>query len=128
MEKKEIRHEYNEISFGNGNLYRGDIKLINEKEPLMDGKGILYFPNDDYYVGDFKDDKMEGFGMYVQGQSKNYVIGQFSNNMINGLGIYHFIDKGNVYKGYFKYDKMEGYGEYYYKMEIFIRENLKIIN
>ena len=86
-----IRYEYNEISFGNGNIYHGDIKIINDKEFLMDGKGILYYPSGDYYVGDFKEDKKEGFGMFYTEETKNYIIGQFSNDMINGLGIYHFI-------------------------------------
>ena len=109
-----IRYEYNEISFGNGNIYHGDIKIINDKEFLMDGKGILYYPSGDYYVGDFKEDKKEGFGMFYTEETKNYIIGQFSNDMINGLGIYHFINKGDLYKGEFKNDMMEGYGEYYY--------------
>ena len=100
--KDEITHEFNEISYGNGNLYHGDIKLTNGKDPVMDGKGILYFPNGNYYVGDFKDEKMEGLGMYFFCDSKNFVVSQFKNNMSNGLGIYHYKDKGNLYKGNFK--------------------------
>ena len=46
----------------------------------MDDKGILYYPDGDYYIGDFKKDKKEGFGMYYQNETKNYIIGQFSNN------------------------------------------------
>ena len=113
-----ISYEYNEISFGNGNIYHGDIRIEtfedSKKEVFMDGKGILYYPDGDYYLGDFKKDKKEGFGMYYQNETKNYIIGQFSNNKINGLGIYHFVEEGNLYKGEFKDDFMEGYGEYFY--------------
>ena len=47
MEKEsiseEVRYEYNEISFANGNLYRGELKVINNNEAIMHGKGYLIF-------------------------------------------------------------------------------------
>ena len=53
---KDIKYEYNEISFANGNIYRGDLKVINGNEAIMHGKGYLMFPNGDLYIGDFKED------------------------------------------------------------------------
>ena len=83
---KDIKYEYNEISFANGNIYRGDLKVINGNEAIMHGKGYLMFPNGDLYIGDFKEDKLEGFGMLLYSESKCRYIGQFSNNKLNGYG------------------------------------------
>ena len=95
---KNIKYEYNEISFSNGNLYRGELKLINDKDPIMQGKGILYINNGDYYIGDFNNDNLEGFGMYICKEEHNRYIGQFKNNKYDGFGKFRY-NNGNEYHG-----------------------------
>ena len=107
MEKEsiseEVRYEYNEISFANGNLYRGELKVINNNEAIMHGKGYLLFGNGDIYIGDFKEDKCEGFGMRVFNETQCRYIGQYFNDKMDGIGVFRF-KSGNEYRGEFKED------------------------
>jgi hypothetical protein len=48
------------------------------------------------YEGEFKDDKIEGYGRIAWKQDKQYE-GQWSNNSLNGFGL--FLNKGKYYVG-----------------------------
>jgi hypothetical protein len=58
------------------------------KNGKMDGAGRYYFANGDYYDGEFKQDIAEGYGVYFHAESGGLYKGQFSANKRNGRGTY----------------------------------------
>ena len=70
------------ILFPNGNYYIGQLK-----NNIQNGKGKLIYKNENIkYDGDFNDDKIEGFGKFIE-ENGNYYIGQFKDNLKNGKEI-----------------------------------------
>ena len=94
-------------TYENGDKYIGQTK--NEK---AEGKGIYIFKNGDKYEGEFKDDKRDGKGVYISVNGCKYD-GEYKNDKRDGKGIM-FYEDGN-YEGEFKNDKKDGKGIYYYK-------------
>lgn len=108
---------YGKFAFQNQIIYEGQYKIING-ERVRDGKGTLLHPINDKslnsgesYVGEWKDDKMNGFGLYVYTNGDVYE-GQFLNGLQNGHGKYSFTD-GSRYEGDWKEHKMHGTGAYW---------------
>lgn len=89
------------------NNYIGD--FVNS---MRCGKGEI---NTDkyHYVGEFKDDKLNGYGVIDFLVDKQRYEGEFENNEINGKGIYKW-KNGDIYEGQMKEGKMNGFGKYSY--------------
>ena len=94
-------------SFESGDKYIGEMK--NEK---AEGKGIYYFRGGDKYEGEFKDNKFNGRGIYYYNEGDRYE-GNFKDDKREGKGIYYSINNCR-YEGDYKNDKREGKGIMYY--------------
>jgi len=94
-------------SFENGDKYIGEMK--NEK---AEGKGIYYFRGGDKYEGEFKDNKFNGKGIYYYREGDRYE-GDFKDDKREGKGIYYSVNNCR-YEGDYKNDKREGKGIMYY--------------
>lgn len=96
------------------------------KNGVKEGLGIQYnnYNNNDnksFYIGEFKNNKYNGYGIHCFGDGKIYQ-GQWENNKFNGYGEFHWPD-GKKYIGYYSNDKKSGFGIYlwvepYYKLYI----------
>ena len=53
----------------------------------MNGTGMIDFSGNNYYQGDIKNGKMEGFGIFFWNDKRKY-IGNYKNDKRNGFGIY----------------------------------------
>jgi len=106
---------------GTGDLYIGEGSGKNQKK-LPNGKGVLFKKNQNVYVGNFKNGKIEGFASrYKIDNKKNQLIykGNFKNNVYEGEG--ELFENGNlVYKGKFAKGKREGEGIEYQNSFAFI--------
>ena len=52
---------------------------------------------------------MEGIGLYVEDDQTRY-LGEFKNNKKDGYGIYKYSALGLIYEGYWKKNKWHGLG------------------
>lgn len=86
---------------GNNEIYIGE-----KKGNMKNGLGIQIWNKDTFYFGTFKDDKVNGIGKFISGNSKYK--GEFKNDNSNGFGIY----KNNklTYEGYWSHDLQNNYG------------------
>ena len=92
----------------NGTLYSGE--FINGKK---NGFGIL--KTEDYiYKGEFYEDLKNGKGKITFNKINDFYEGEFKNNLIEGFGIYNY-ENGDIYKGEFKNGKMNGKGLFIWK-------------
>lgn len=70
------------------------------------GFGNIYYPNKEYYKGDFKHGVYSGKGLRVK-RSGHVYVGYFKNGMAHGPG--RKLDNAGIYEeGRFRYDKEEG--------------------
>jgi hypothetical protein len=90
-----------------GNLYIGD--FVNSQR---DGYGELH-TNRIHYIGEFKEDKLDGKGVIEFLKEGHKYEGEFKNNEINGKGIFKW-KNGDVYQGEMSNGKMNGHGTYTY--------------
>ena len=107
------------FEFATRNFYndRGDKYIGEMNNDKKNGKGVLYFEEDDEYKrkkyeGDFKDDIFEGKGI-IQWVSGSRHVGDFKNGKFEGKGITTYIN-GNKYDGDYKNNKREGKGIFTY--------------
>lgn len=86
--------------YGNGNKYEGQFVEGNRH-----GRGKLEKTNGDVYIGFFREDIMEGLGIYKWASGNRYE-GEFKNNKPNGRGslVSH---EGKKINGLFKDGKLE---------------------
>lgn len=89
------------------NLYTGN--FVNSKR---EGTGELY-TNRIHYIGEFKEDKLDGKGIIEFLKEGHKYEGDFKNNEINGIGIFRW-KNGDVYEGEMTDGKMNGHGVYTY--------------
>ncbi len=61
------------------------------------------------YMGYFKDDRMDGWGVMRLLDSNDIYEGQFKNDLRHGFGYYNYAD-GDHYIGQWKLGKQEGKG------------------
>lgn len=90
-----------------GNLYIGD--FVNSQR---EGYGELH-TNRIHYIGEFKEDKLDGKGIIEFLKEGHKYEGEFKNNEINGKGIFKW-KNGDVYQGEMSNGKMNGHGTYTY--------------
>jgi len=99
-----VRSGKGEYIWKNGQRYVGEFR-----DNKINGTGTVYFINGNVYTGEWKDEAMSGKGEYTWKNGQRYV-GEFRDNKINGTGTMYFVD-GNVYSGEWKDEKMSGKGE-----------------
>ena len=64
------------------------------------------YENLDKYEGEFKDDKMNGYGIYTFVDGEQYK-GEFKDDNMNGQGVLTY-QNGNCYKGEWKNNQFLG--------------------
>lgn len=90
-------------------IYPDGSKYVGQwKDNKQNGQGIYTWPDGSKYVGQFKNGKMECQGTYTWSDGTKY-IGQWKNGKIDGQGTYTWSD-GNKHVGQWKEGKMEGKG------------------
>lgn len=109
---------YGKFEFQNKILYIGSYKQHTTGVKVRDGKGKIVHPSSDNselgqesYEGDWKEDKMDGFGVYYYSNGDIYE-GEWKDNLHHGNGKYLFSD-GSRYEGGWKDHRMHGTGKYW---------------
>ena len=75
---------------------------------MKNGNGKLILNNKiSFYEGEFKNNKLEGNGIFIWNKNKKY-IGNWNNNEISGFGI--LIDNNVKHIGYFDKNVKSGFG------------------
>ena len=95
-------------SMRNGDVFEG--KFINGE---LNGKGIFKSKGNNIYVGDFVNSQRSGKGKLIT-DKYNY-IGEFKNDELNGYGVIDFLDEGQRYEGNFENNEINGKGIYKWK-------------
>ena len=96
------------IKEGKGKLYMPGSKVLNQKGKENKNQNINELIGCEYYDGEWKDDKMDGYGIYLYSNGDKYE-GYWSLGTQNGKGKYIFTD-GRSYEGEWKMQKMHGTG------------------
>jgi hypothetical protein len=116
-QEEKTESAYGKFEFQNKILYVGYYKQNAEGIKFREGKGKLIHPTSDnsefgqeYYDGDWLNDKMHGFGVYCYSNGDLYE-GEWEENLHCGYGKYLFTD-GSKYEGEWKEHKMHGSGKY----------------
>ena len=89
------------------------------KNYKKDSYGIINYPNGDSFIGIIFNDLLY-FGTYSRKNGEHYV-GYFKNNKINGYGILKNIIKNEVYEGYFKDGVKQELVNIFIEMETYIK-------
>lgn len=97
--------------FPNGDKYEGDY-MLSEIDGTAErtGTGSHFTAEGTVYVGQWKDDKMNGQGQITFPSGAVYQ-GDFVNNHFKGNGVYTWPNR-SFYTGVFNENKMEGDGEF----------------
>jgi hypothetical protein len=118
LETFQVSTGYGKFEFQNKIVYIGSYKQIKEGVKIREGHGKLIHPSNDnsefgqeYYEGEWKEDKMNGMGVYHYSNGDIYE-GEFKNDMHHGNGKYYFTD-GSKYDGDWKEHRMHGTGKYW---------------
>lgn len=82
--------------------------LIDEFGKYCGIGGFTYQPDEDYYIGEWRDGRRHGQGKYYNAQGQQVYKGGYWKNMRNGKGLYR--DGSTVYEGDFKADSYNGIG------------------
>ena len=94
------------ISWEDGSRYKGQNR--------SNGIGAYYWNDtEDMYFGSFKDNKMDGYGLFIWGNTRNlatcpgckYYAGYWSNNQKIGVGACYDTNGKLIYNGNFRDDK-----------------------
>ena len=96
------------IKEGKGKLYMPGSKILNQKGKENKSQNSEELIGCEYYDGEWKDDKMDGYGVYLYSNGDKYE-GYWSMGSQNGKGKYIFTD-GRSYEGEWKMQKMHGTG------------------
>lgn len=108
---------FGKFEFQNKIIYIGSYKQLKTGQKVREGFGKIIHPTSDnslcgqeYYEGEWKNDKMNGYGIYHYSNGDVYE-GDWVDDMQCGYGKYFFTD-GNRYEGEWKDHKMHGAGKY----------------
>ena len=66
-----------------GNIYIGQF-VIQEDRKIMHGKGFLKYKNYSYYIGNFYDGQITGYGIYINFNEKTNKIYIYDGKWLNG--------------------------------------------
>jgi hypothetical protein len=118
----------NRLQYASGNVFMGEgfNPLTREKQ----GRGLYRQVNGQYYMGDWKDNQMDGRGILYWDNNRIRYEGEFSNDMFHGKGVeypmMHFeaamsytnitltADNWKKYEGEFMFDMKHGKGIVYF--------------
>ena len=76
----------------------------------MHGPGLLRFPNETFYKGEFVNDERCGKGMLLQNDGFKYE-GSWEDDLPHGVGELEWEFKAMKYTGEFKHGMMNGRGK-----------------
>lgn len=99
----QISSKLNELIKARG---KAEIYIGEKKGKNKDGIGLQIWNNNTFYFGSYKDNKTNGMGKFISGDSKYK--GEFKNNDANGYGI--FTNNKLKYEGYWSHDLQNDYG------------------
>lgn len=115
--EKVVGHEDEFDPNADRGTYYGDFKKVEgEKAIIRHGNGMMVYRGEtgpkarDVYMGDWVDDKFEGFGKIKLKSGYNYS-GNWKGGLKDGRG-YARTENNSVYKGMYKDGKRQGRGEY----------------
>lgn len=91
----------------------GDTFVGEYKDGKRTGKGVYRLTSGASYDGDYIENKKSGFGEYVSPDGGKYT-GEWLNDKRHGQGTYKY-PNGDVYTGYWKNGAKHGRGSYSYK-------------
>ena len=101
----------NEREYKGLHFYKDNsLYLVSMAHGQMAGIGLAYFPQIGLYEGDFNDGKRFGTGKLVA-HSKQCFIGYWKNDIQEGFGV-EISEKGERYQGFFVQGKKHGKGKY----------------
>ena len=63
---------------------------MTEQDPLISGRSVVQFENEDVYDGEWKDEKMDGEGLYLYVESGNHYAGQWKAHRKSGMGAFFY--------------------------------------
>ena len=81
------------------------------------GKGIYIWKDNSMYIGEFKNNKMDGYGVCYDNHGNIIYEGEWKNNLVHGKGIYIW-EEGKRYEGEFLHGKKHGDGVFYLNNEL----------
>ena len=89
-------------------------KTNNYASGQLQGEGTRIWPDGSIYKGNFKDSKINGFGVWRKGmvETANIYEGEFLDEKKHGKGKFTWGATGNVYEGDFYFDQRQGFGVY----------------
>ncbi|NRB63647.1 MAG: caspase family protein [Saprospiraceae bacterium] len=91
--------------FPSGARYEGDFENGN-----ITGLGVLYYPNGDTYIGNWRNQVRQGKGRFRFASGNEY-LGEFDRNLMQGYGVMTYAN-GNRYEGQWKANLPFGKGTY----------------
>ena len=96
--------------------FDGDIFVGEFKDSKRNGQGIYSYANGDKFFGEYKDDKIHGQGTFTYAFSGDKYVGEYKDSKRNGLGTYTFGKNsefaGDKYVGEYKDEEYHGQGTY----------------
>lgn len=114
-----IRNKNSNYKSNKSNTNTSKIKKLNlknktelyiggKKGEKKEGFGKQIWTNDSYYIGEYKDDKANGLGIFIT--NNNEYKGEFLSDSANGYGIYNYNNNEIIYEGYWDDDVQNRYG------------------
>ena len=105
--KDNQRQGQGKFNFTNGDIFAG----IYTNDKISFGK-LTFNHENDFYEGEFMDNKFHGKGRLTRKVNGYEYIGEFENGLKNGIGRLIY-GSGDIYQGNFSNDNMNGYGVFY---------------
>lgn len=97
--------------FKDGSVYEGEGRE-DTGTLIRHGKGTFIFSNKDTYVGEWRDNKREGYGIWTCAATGDIYEGNWENDERNGKGIMNF-GNGGKYEGDWKHNAMNGFSFFF---------------
>ena len=105
-------HGYGTYTFGSESEWAGDKYVGEYKNNKKHGQGMYFYADGDKYEGNFENDLYNGYGAYTWKDGTTYV-GDYKNHKRDGQGTYTYTS-GAKYIGGYKNNQRSGQGTYIY--------------